>query len=90
MSTPKFPLGRVVFTRKALDHLTPQDVVHGLERHGAGDWGEVDEAAKRMNEMAVSLNLRVASKYQAAEGVAFWIFTLADRSVTTVLLPEDY
>jgi hypothetical protein len=30
------------------------------------------------------------SVYRAASGTRFWIITEADRSVTTILLPEDY
>ena len=90
MSAARFPLGRVVFTRKALKNLTQEDIVCGLDRHAAGKWGDVDELAGKLNEAAVCLSLRVSSKHLSAKGVTFWIFTLADRSETTVLLPEDY
>ena len=30
------------------------------------------------------------SVYYAQDGTKFWIITEGDRSVTTVLLPEDY
>jgi hypothetical protein len=33
---------------------------------------------------------RILSAYRAANGTKFWIITEADRSVTTMLLPEDY
>jgi len=33
---------------------------------------------------------RILSVYHAANGTKFWLITEADRSVTTVLLPEDY
>ena len=33
---------------------------------------------------------RLMSAHRAVEGTKFWIITEADRSVTTVLLPEDY
>ena len=40
--------------------------------------------------MAVKEGTRVLSSYQTEEGVTFWIITEADRSVTTLMLPEDY
>jgi hypothetical protein len=33
---------------------------------------------------------RLLSAYSTDAGVRFWIITEADRSVTTVLLPEEY
>jgi hypothetical protein len=34
--------------------------------------------------------LRLFSVYHSQAGKKFWIITEADRSVTTVLLPENY
>ena len=36
-----FPMGVVVITPNALDQLTPADVQLGLQRHQAGDWGDL-------------------------------------------------
>jgi hypothetical protein len=90
MAVPTFPLGRVVVTPNALDHLTPADIHRGLQRHQAGDWGELDEHDKQENNSALHMGLRLLSSYRAAGGTNFWIITEADRSVTTLLLPEDY
>ena len=90
MSQLKFPLGRVVITRTALAALHPQDVPEAIARHAAGDWGEVCDADKRENELSVEQGFRILSVYHDRNGTKFWIITEADRSATTVLLPEDY
>lgn len=90
MSAPKFPLGKIVSTPNALNHLTYDDIASGLMRHVTGDWGDVDEHDRLENELSVQNGLRLLSVYLASNGVKFWIITEADRSATTVLLPEDY
>ena len=66
------------------------DIPIALGRHAAGDWGDVCEADRRENELSVNQRLRLLSVYRDRNGVKFWIITEADRSATTVLLPEDY
>jgi hypothetical protein len=86
----KFSLGRVVITRNAMDTLAPESVHASLTRHHAGDWGEVCDADKQENETSLVGGFRLLSAYRDTKGIKFWIITEADRSVTTVLLPEDY
>lgn len=86
----KFPLGRTVITRTALATLTTEDVQTALGRHVAGDWGDVDENDRRENELSLGQGFRLLSVYHGQNGTKFWIITEADRSATTVLLPEDY
>lgn len=88
--TAKFPLGRTVITPSALEALTGEDVQAALARHARGDWGELDEHDRQENELSLREGLRLLSRYTAANGIVFWIITEADRSATTVLLPEDY
>ena len=60
-------------------------------RHArTGDWGNglLDDA--RENELSVRVGFRIMSSYWLASGVTVWIITEADRSATTLLLPEDY
>lgn len=85
----RFDLGRVVATPGALAALTQDDLLTALARHGAGDWGEVDAEDARANDRALGEGARLLSAYWSAGGVKFWIITEADRSATTVLLPED-
>jgi hypothetical protein len=61
-----------------------------LVRHIAGDWGEVDEQDRRENELSLVHGFRLLSAYTLKNGTKIWIITEADRSVTTVLLPEEY
>ena len=83
-------LGRVVITPNALDQLTPADIQRGLQRHQAGDWGELDEHDRQENDTALRTGLRLLSAYRAASGVTFWIITESGRSATTLLMPDDY
>lgn len=84
------PLGQTVATPAALDVLTQPDMVAALRRHAAGDWGDVDDDDRAANDDALRTDGRLLSVYQSANGTTFWVITEADRSVTTVLLPEDY
>jgi hypothetical protein len=88
----RFPLGRIVITRNALNTLPSEDVHQALARHAAGDWGDVCEEDRQENEFSLDKHLRLFSVYHTSETPPrkFWIITEADRSATTVLLPEDY
>lgn len=86
----KFPLGRTVITPGALDRLSPPSVLKALDRHAIGDWGELDAADVRANERALVEGTRLFSAYRDEKGTKFWIITEADRSATTILLPEEY
>jgi hypothetical protein len=89
MSAMKFPLGQVVITTGAKDALHPQDVPVALARHAAGDWGEVGEADRRQNDLAVVQGFRIFSVYFDRDHTKFWVITEADRSATTILLPDE-
>ena len=84
------PLGQTVATPAALGLLSQPDVVAALRRHAAGDWGDVDDDDRAANDDALRTDGRLLSVYRSANGTPFWVITEADRSVTTVLLPEDY
>lgn len=60
-----------------------------LARHATGDWGDLCAFDRRQNEIALRDGHRVLSSYDAPAG-RVWIITEADRSVTTILLPEEY
>ena len=85
-----FRLGRIVTTPDALEKLSRADILSGIQRHQAGDWGEVDQDDRKANNRALSEGTRLFSVYHSANSIRFWIITEADRSVTTVLLPEEY
>jgi hypothetical protein len=90
MSAAKFKTGQIVTTANALNQLTYDDILAGLLRHVTGDWGDLDADDRQENDLALERGTRLLSAYQAGNGVKFWIITEADRSSTTVLLPEDY
>ncbi|MEI6197761.1 MAG: hypothetical protein WCS42_25890 [Verrucomicrobiota bacterium] len=90
MAVQTFQLGNVVITPNALGQLTPTDIQRGLQRHQAGDWGELDEHDRQENDAALRTGLRLLSAYRAASGVTFWIISEADRNSTTLLMPDDY
>ena len=83
-------LGHVVATPGALRALTERDISTALARHRSGDWGECCLEDAQENDRSLATGLRLLSVYRSAGGVTFWVITEADRSVTTVLLPEDY
>jgi hypothetical protein len=86
----KFRLGHLVSTPNALSRLTHEDILSGIRRHQAGDWGEVDPDDWKANERALVEGTRLFSVYRSTSGIRFYVITEADRSSTTVLLPEDY
>jgi hypothetical protein len=90
--TERLPLGQVVITVPALAAclvagLWPHEL---LDRHRQGDWGELCLEDRRANRVALSCGYRVLSVYELPTGIRVWCLTEADRSVTTVLLPEEY
>ena len=86
----KVPLGQIVATPAALGAVSQPDIVAALRRHAAGDWGDVTPDDRAANDDALKSGERILSVYQSATGTTFWVLTEADRSATTVLLPDDY
>ena len=87
---PLFEIGRLVMTQGVaaldLDMSTLLELVH---RHAAGDFGTICDEDRFANIAAVENGLRVIAAYQLGQ-TKLWIITEADRSSTTILLPEDY
>lgn len=92
MSGVKFSPGSVVATPGALTALeaSREAPFEYLSRHIHGDWGEVDEHDHRENELGLIHGFRLLSAYTLRDGTKIWMITEADRSATTVLLPEEY
>lgn len=86
----KFRLGRIVTTPGAQSRMSHEDIVEGIRRHQAGNWGEVPPANWPANEYALKTGRRLFSAYRSAGGELFYIITEGDRSSTTVLLPDEY
>ena len=87
-----FPLGQIVATPGALAALEKanQSPTAFLARHAGGDWGELDPTDVAENEFSIAHGFRLLSSYQTDAGDKLWIITEADRSATTLLLPEEY
>jgi hypothetical protein len=85
------PLGRVVATPTALKLLLEagEHPFDYLARHATGDWGDLCAFDRRQNEIALHDGARIFSSYDTPAGKV-WVITEAGRSVTTILLPEDY
>jgi len=92
MTAPKFSLGLVVATPGALRALedSGEAAFDLLYRHASGDWGELDEHDQQENELSLREGFRLLSAYRLKTGEKIWIITEADRSATTILLPDDY
>jgi len=88
----RFALGRVVATPGALRALEKAEQAPDvfLDQHVNGDWGDVPDADKQENEVAVEQGVRILSAYTTSAGDRIWVLTDADRSVTTILLPHEY
>ena len=89
---PKFNLGSIVATPAAVQAIeksgqSPSDF---LSRHVKGDWGEVCEEDKQLNDQALIDGDRLLSAYRTLKNARIWIISEADRSATTLLLPEEY
>lgn len=88
----KFSLGMIVATPGALEALdkAATNAEDLLIRHQNWDWGDIPIEDAEQNAFAVTRGLRILSSYPLEDGVRVWIITEADRSSTTLLLPEEY
>ena len=88
----KFEYGHLVATPGALKAFedSKENSLHYIVRHLNGDWGDLCEEDKLANDIAITEGTRLLSAYTLKTGVKLWIITEADRSVTTLLLPEEY
>ena len=91
----KFPLGQLVMTRGVADKVANNSAfaefcLESLKRHAKGDWGDLCAEDKAENELSLKEGLRLFSVYETEGLPKIWIITEADRSVTTVLFPDEY
>ena len=89
---PRFRPGRLFATPDALEALRTVNVSVAdlLTRHLLGDWGDLSDEDRRQNDLALETGLRVLSCYVPCANVKVWVITEWDRSLTTVLLPDEY
>ena len=89
VSNAKFWPGNIYFTPGIEREVMWEDVITAINRHCAGDWGDVDPLDRAANEEALLAGGKLFSVYHDQNGVKFWIITDADREATIVLLPDN-
>jgi hypothetical protein len=94
---PKFNLGQVLATPGALEVLeaSGQSPQFFLEKHQRGDWGEVCQEDKMLNDQSLVDGSRLLSAYRTLKGERLWIITEAaddqgHRVCSTILRPDEY
>ena len=87
---PRFALGRVVMAPQARLLLTDADVDRVLQRYVRGDWGDVPPAVRAGNERALKDSTLLVGHYQTTRGVCVLVTTDPARTVTIVMLPEEF
>jgi hypothetical protein len=85
----RFSLGQIAFSGNVTLRLRTEEVLTALRRHGEADWGDVFPEDAIANDLALEQGGRLFSAYGLGRD-RFWVITEADRSLTTVLLPDDY
>jgi hypothetical protein len=89
-------LGRVVATAALAAAVPQQQITALLDRHSAGDWGDLDADDKAANDEAARTgDGRLFSSYDTPEHGTIWIITddirgEGDGPLTTVLFPDEY
>ena len=86
----RVPLGRILATPGVLEATTQAERNLAFARHSRGDWGDVAGEDWQANDRAFQNGERLLSVYHTLNGTKFWIITEADRSATTILLPQEY
>ena len=87
-----FPLGEVFLTIGAREALEKSNQLPNgfLELHQNGNWGIVERADWQENDLSVKEGFRILSAYKTFKETKIWVITEADRSSTTILLPDEY
>ena len=96
-----FKLGQLVATAGVAEAMEScesfrQFILSCLGRYTKGDWGELEEPDKEMNDEALTDESRILASYKMPAEIPIdyadkvWIITESDRSSTTILFPEEY
>jgi len=89
---PRFPMGRPTITPSAEAALNAVGIhpIRLLARHIHGDWGDLSVEDLAANELALRTGKRLLSSYALPGGEKVWVITKANRSATTILLPDEH
>lgn len=88
---PRFPLGKT-FATSGVTHWAERhgiDLARYLRRHHCGDWGDLDPEDRQANECALRDGTRIFSAYKISDR-KIYIVTEHDRSMTTIMLANEY
>jgi hypothetical protein len=86
-----FKLGTVIATPGARETFSGSYLASCVTRHASGDWGELTEKERRLNDVALEEGEPLVSFFRHPVGErGLFIITTAERSKTTILLPEEY
>lgn len=66
--------------------IDPLPYVH---RHVRGDWGEVGEAERQANDMALECGAPMTSRFAITPRLSLIVVTSSDQGTTVVQLPEE-
>jgi hypothetical protein len=89
---PRFRVGWMILSPGALVVLleAQEDPKALVQRHMAGDWGDVGPADWAENEYAMKHGERLFSVYHTRHGRKLWVVTEANRYATTILVPDEH
>jgi hypothetical protein len=90
----KFNLGQLVQTagvarESESDPVFARNVKYALNRYINCDWGDMCQSDKSLNDLAIKDGDRILAAYNLPEK-KIYIITEWDRSVTTILFPDEY
>ena len=96
-SKPRFNPGVLLLTRGASEAFerNGQTPLSFFQKHCSGDWGNLCDEDRMLNDQALVDGSRLLSAYTLKDGTAIWIITEAtddngQRAATTILKPEEY
>jgi hypothetical protein len=86
-------LGRIIFSPGA--YTSGRDFYPLLDRHGRGDWGDICDHDRELNDEALETKGLLFSSYAPTPSdppgtPVLWIVTEADHKTTTVATPGEY
>ena len=80
---------RAVHNRIEKDDGFAKGVFSSLRRYYSGDWGDLCDEDRQMNDNALKDGERIVAVYNIGDD-KIYIITEWDRSVTTILFPSEY
>ncbi|WP_067929511.1 hypothetical protein [Alicyclobacillus shizuokensis] len=86
-----FPIGRIRWTRAVLAHddIDTDDLVRAFSRYMQGDWGDLDEAAKLENDLALTNGSPVYAVDTSRQGARFCICTQGEKTIVSLSGEQD-